>query len=612
MKRVLEYLLPIHDEAIGHWRFRGDLTDLSGNARTLTGTGIATADYMAGKTENGLTALDLDGAAQKASIPAASAGAFDMGVLDFTIEAILKTSDDSGTIISKWFSGEGASEGWDVSIIGGKVKAYVSDGTATACTGALTVSDGRWHYIAVTINRTTDQLRIFVDGVEDTGNPFDISARTGNFTSAASNLTIGQILACLIDEVTVIGEVLTPMAIANRAAGAFREADPTDDYFLVPFVPRVNQGNAALKKFLIPFSRLYAETILQADGICDLARWDECPQAFLTHLASTLGFELIDLPYATEAERRACLAAAVSLYQKKGTLAGIEQLIGLLGCGCDLTEIYSLDVPFIANQHRSWSLAGAGTASFEDDFTALNLSKWLQPLNLTSWWRTYYDSTPDISYLIATGNAADDNLNGMLFLDDETDYRIEVDYEIIAGATAPAETGIFLRYFDSSNWIKLEFQVRAISGSPQYLVLVKNVAGAEASVDLVEIDTTVVAPATGRHVLWVFVSPKDANDDYLTVGFDDVTLVYRAAFSTAGISNTKKGLWVNRSMTVNYYGVELLAIDRHAIAKAFDPDFAYRELQIHLTPTGTPTGKVEYLERVIPKYVPAGVEVTWT
>jgi hypothetical protein len=614
MKRILEYILPVWDNAIGHWRFRNDLTDLSGNNHTFTGTGIASDNYTTGKTEEGLTAIDLDGAAEKISIPAPSAGPFDMGVSNFTVEVILKTSEASGTIIAKFFSSEGITMGWELIVSGGKPQAYVSDGTATACLGNTTISDGRWHHIGIAVNRITDQLRMFIDGVEDTASPFSIAARTGNFTSDSSDLIVGDYLSCQIDEATVIGEALTPTAIANRVSGILREADPVNDDFIVPFLPRANQGNAALKAFLIPFSRLYAEIILQAEDIRALARWDECHQAFLTHLASTLGFELIDLPYATEAERRACLVAAVSLYRKKGTLEAIETLIELLGCSCDLTETYSLDFPFIANFHRMWSREAAGTTVFEDDFSEQNLSQWLQALNLTSWWRTYYNPTLDQYCLIGTGNGADDDSNGLPFLNAEETYRFEIDYEITAGHVKPGEMGLFLRYVDSNNWIKLEYQIYDYVGATlERLAVVKKIGGAETTPIARVFDTAVIAPGVGRHKLWVFIEHVDAATDAISAGVDDTTMIFDEDITITGVANGKKGLFVNRAMTAYFYDVLIETIDRHAIAKAFDPAFSYRELHIDLlAPGDTPPGKVVYFQRVVPKYVSAGVNVTWT
>jgi len=90
---------------------------------------------------------------------------FDEDVLNkITVEAWLKTSEMSGTIVSYERNNY-----WELSISGGVVKwtTNASDGTVDV-NGIASINDDMWHYIATTYNSSTGDCNIYVDGLLDT------------------------------------------------------------------------------------------------------------------------------------------------------------------------------------------------------------------------------------------------------------------------------------------------------------------------------------------------------------------------------------------------------------------------------------------------------------
>lgn len=81
-----------------------------------------------------------------------------------TVEAWIKTSNSSGTIVSY-----NRNKYWELALTNGKVKwsTNSSDGAADL-TGNLLVNDNTWHLIAATYNATTGDCAIYVDGRLDT------------------------------------------------------------------------------------------------------------------------------------------------------------------------------------------------------------------------------------------------------------------------------------------------------------------------------------------------------------------------------------------------------------------------------------------------------------
>jgi len=608
MKKSLNFILATRDTTIGHWRLRGNLSDVSGEGNNLIGNGIVSGDYGSGYSENGTTVLVLS-EPKFAYLSSGSASDFDMGMNDFDIGVIMRPksggSDVREGIIQKMNDATPLS-GWSLSLkdADNKISLYLADGTnAQECVWSPALTDGKWYRITITVDRTADEAILYIGG-NPFGSPVDISSITGNISNAGQDLLIGKYpglityyLMAEIDEVCISkGEVLTADVIADQDRGRFEEVSPYKERFLLGFLPLINHDNSDLLEFLIPFNTRYLDLQNSISDLEPLASWAECPDRFITHLASMTGFELIDIPFADESERRNFLKWILWIYRRKGNETAGQKIISLLGFTSDWTELFPDFVPFIANFHRCWQMSRIVTSQFFDDFSG-NLSRW-SILNPSSWWRITSQR------FRGTGDGSDNDLNGTVFSDTSSAYYFETKFEVISGFSPPVEFGMFLDYEDSNNWAKLEVQTDGLDRD--YLVLVWKFIGIENDLVLGEI-TDLVTHEIGEHILWIW---DDGNVNY-TAGIDDITVAYDV-YAPIGSGRNKKGLWVNRNLTVAFDDVAVKVLDTGLVAKTFHPDFSDRKLQIDLS--GTPShaaNKTNYLKEIIPKYLPVGVEVEW-
>jgi len=610
MKKVLNFTLRSRDTTVGHWRFRGNLSDISGKGNNLAESGIVPGDYGSGYSENGTTVLILS-EPKFAYLSSGSASDFDMGMNDFDVVVIMRPksggSDIREGIIQKTNYATPLS-GWSLSLkdADNKVSFKVADGSnSQECIWSPALTDGKCYRIVVTVNRTTDEAILYVNG-SPSGSPVDISSVTGNISNAGQDLLIGKCpalttyyLEAEIDEICIFkGEVLTADVIADQDRGRFEEISPYRERFLLNFLPLINHDNSDLLEFLIPFNTRYLDLQNSISDLGPLASWAECPERFITHLASMTGFELIDIPFADENERRNFLKWILWIYRRKGNELAGQKIISLLGFTSDWTEVFPDFVPFIANFHRLWQMSLIVTSQFFDDFSG-NLSLW-SILNPASWWRITSQK------LRGTGDGSPNDLNGVVFADTSSVYYFETKFEVVSGFANPSEFGMFLRYKTSIDWLRLEVQTDGVGDD--FLVLVALVNDVRTSTVIGEI-TDLVTHETGEHTLWIW----DDGDDYYTAGIDDITVAYKHHFTAAaGMMRTNKGLWVNRNLTVAFDNVAVKVLDTGLMAKTFHPDFSNRKLQIDLS--GTPShaaNKTNYLKEIIPRYLPAGVEVEW-
>jgi len=113
-------------------------------------------------------------------------GLFDFGATqNWSVECYLKHS--GGSLVDRVVVGKraGAGVGWQLKINESTEDiALIIDDGSNGVTGTMTdavPNDGQWHHIAYTIDRTGDLMRMYVDGVEDTGSgsPVSTSVVTG-------------------------------------------------------------------------------------------------------------------------------------------------------------------------------------------------------------------------------------------------------------------------------------------------------------------------------------------------------------------------------------------------------------------------------------------------
>lgn len=139
----------------------------------LVGVGIGAASYVPGLLEDWTSgALKLDGRNQHLRI----AGAFinakpgdpvrerertvDMGENSFIVEAVLRTSAATGTLVSKM----DAKAGYQVDIVQGRPRLTLrTGGTTVSATGTARVNTGQWVHLLVEVDRARG-ISLFVDG----------------------------------------------------------------------------------------------------------------------------------------------------------------------------------------------------------------------------------------------------------------------------------------------------------------------------------------------------------------------------------------------------------------------------------------------------------------
>jgi len=606
MRKKQLNILPTRDTTVGHWLFRGGLTDESDQGNDLTGQNIVAGAYLDGYSEDGLTAIKADSQdspARKAFIPAASAGDFDFGTQSFTIEIIVRDAAATpGTMLLQKFS-PSPYTGYGLIVVGtpeGHFRCDIGDGTNSAyLESTIDMVPGQWHYCAAVINREDDTLSLYQDGVP--AGSVSIASVTGNLSNVGQDLTIQTTNnETYIDEVCISAEALTAAAITERAAGTFDEVAPGPDNFLLNYLPPINHMNADLQQFLIPSTRQHLELRDAGMNTADLIAWDRVPERFLTHLASLFGFELIDIPFATEAERRNFLPWIAWIYRRKGTIAALSKIIELLGFTANIDQVFPDAVPFIVNFHRCWSRDEVKQFELTDGF--ISLGNWYPPLAYNSRWDVVSGKLRGI------GNGSDSVLNAITTSSGLSVYRIEVKYAVISGLSSPDKLGFYLKWIDADNYIAF---VLNLTTSDDTLDIERRESGVLTSTTMATVSDVLPSSAyrTGEHRLWLFVNRVGSFSIY-TGGIDDRTLFYNGLISMANPTATKKGLIVNKALTVDWDDFNLQVLNDSQSARIWTDAFLSRTVQITLS--GSPAfalAKTNYLKQVLTEYVPAGTEL---
>jgi hypothetical protein len=234
--------LPMLSTTVGHWKFGESLADSSSNGQTLSVVDVpggAIYDYGICDHNKTCIVLEEDGLLE---VSAVDADALDMGTTNFSLELIFATTPVSETTYLLRKIGDNPSPasspepspspvaaGYSVSLTtAGKINVTIGDGsTEVEGTGYGTdLDDGSFHYLSVTVDRTLDLLKVYVDGMQ-TGSSLDISSIIGSITNAVEPFQIGgenllsdpKCLIGLLDEVCVSKQLLTPALIASRHVG---------------------------------------------------------------------------------------------------------------------------------------------------------------------------------------------------------------------------------------------------------------------------------------------------------------------------------------------------------------------------------------------------------
>jgi hypothetical protein len=185
-RRAFECFTP-PDSMMGWWTGDGNANDISGNINHGTLQGGAT--YGSGKVANAFTVIN---AADYVTVP--NHTSLNFGTLNFSIDAWVKTTDSTSVlnIVDKRTGTASNPVGYSLFISSGKLAFQMGDGQATLnhSSSAPSVSDGKWHFVAVTVERkNTTGGKLYVDG--NLIFTFDPTTRPGSITNTAP-LFIGQ------------------------------------------------------------------------------------------------------------------------------------------------------------------------------------------------------------------------------------------------------------------------------------------------------------------------------------------------------------------------------------------------------------------------------------
>lgn len=596
--RQISKLMPVRDNSVGHWRFRGVLTDESAQSNDLTA--IAIGSYISGGlTENVITAILPTGpAGPAAQILAAAATDFDFGTGDFTIEVIAYTTSSSGIFLVEKHDGGSPLTGFFLGLGSGLIACKIGDGTnEVQGTTAAMVHDNRWHHVAVVVDRANDNMHFYIDGVEDSGSPDDISSVTGSISAASEDLNIGNLFPGGIDEIAITPQVLLAPEIAARAAGLlspFVNVIPNElkGYF------RKIDDNDTFDVFLIPHESPFAAIRKKSQEITDLVKFDQVQERHLPALASVFNFELPDASLLTLTERREMFKWIIWLYQRKGTYLCVDKLIDLAGLTATTVNRFPTTIPFTLNVHRLFGFGRAEIILFTEDFSG-NMSQWDPPLNSSLPWRLQNGALYNKVDFQVFANY------GILFDDSERSFYIEVDIKMISAIGT--NFGFYLAYSDANNWIRIAKETAggtfivlrwSDGGTPGIVLLSANIA------------TFWSQYSDGDTIkLWVHA---DLDTKTYTAGIDETTLIVSVVASHPDIVGGKKGLWQGFNAEVEWDNVTVKDIRTELAATLTDDNYRDRTLKITYPGTSVDSQKRKaYVSAVLPRYIPYGVTIEW-
>lgn len=320
-----------------------------------------------------------------------------------------------------------------------------------------------------------------------------------------------------------------------------------------------------------------------------LGDYGQCDQRFLAHLAANFGFELIDLPYATERERRRLVRDAFWIMKRRGTLWSIQRICEDLGFVAVITSDYQISGRW--NKHRYWSRMGI--TSEEHNFN-------------------WDDSTMQGFVNESLGNfkAIAQRLRGSAltgtmaptmsatFPQTTSDYNLQVDYRLLS--TGDCWFGVVARYESANKALLVTLDK---SGAAESLTVYAHIG---TWIPLHIVDISGIVWRTGDHRITIWDTGQT-----ITVILDETTLIYQQNYA-ALVASVKKGLFCAYGTEVEFDNFVLRVLDRRKQPKWFAAGQADKTLTITLS--GSPQfedAKREYLAKIIPEFVPIDVTVAW-
>lgn len=218
------------DSPTAYWRF-GDsspaapVDSVGGFTGTSSGSGVTA--LQTGAVNDGTTSFLFDGSAGNISITGGPAYDGSTGAHPFTFECWFKCSAAANTSCL-WNNNNNASKGVSctLTLTGLLIKAIDNvSGQTTSITYAMSYADSAWHHCVMTISRTPDVLKLYIDG-SNVATQAMAGADGGDFSGQSilkwASGTFDRFYAGYLDECALYNTALS----AARVSAHFAAASP--------------------------------------------------------------------------------------------------------------------------------------------------------------------------------------------------------------------------------------------------------------------------------------------------------------------------------------------------------------------------------------------------
>lgn len=357
---------------------------------------------------------------------------------------------------------------------------------------------------------------------------------------------------------------------------------------LLDFLPSC-QRSEGMREFSLPLNAQLNETRNLALQVMDLGNYETCPLRFLPHLAANHGFELIDVSYATERELRRLCRDAFTIIKRRCSLWSVRRIIEDLGFTVQLDAEYQISGRF--NKHKFWSRMAATSKELTFSWDQASLDGWTN--------ESLGNFKAIASSLRGSSNsgAASPTMSAT-YPETTSDYNLQFDYRLLT--SGDCFFGAIGRWESALKVLLVTFSK---SGATEALT-VYVYTGSWLPLQTVDISAIDWKSGTHRVTIW-------DSGSTVTVFLDDTVLMYQVNYA-ALVTAVKKGLFCAAGTEVEFDNYVLRVMDRRKLPKFYDPAQADKSLKITLS--GGPafeTAKREYLEKIIPQFVPIDTEVQW-
>ncbi|GAA3561845.1 LamG-like jellyroll fold domain-containing protein [Snuella lapsa] len=205
----------------------GDLTDVSGNGRTLTKTGSLLKTFVTDNYNNATSAFDAQDATGEYLVATGYKGINGNNARTVTAWVNLRVGGNRRTIASWGINSSGKM--FNVMIEGGKIR--VEGGTCSILSDGV-ATNSVWHHIAVTFDPTTDgaklsSCKMYIDGeLQAIGSSYNPSTVL-NTDSGTNDLRIGEAVygtthfyRGALNDIRIYSKALTSSEVTNVMSGA--------------------------------------------------------------------------------------------------------------------------------------------------------------------------------------------------------------------------------------------------------------------------------------------------------------------------------------------------------------------------------------------------------